>query len=148
MGRRPGLGLACRALAALAAGGRTADIVIRGGMVWTGLSSGAPQPGAVAIGEGEILAVGDSAAVARYIGSNTRVIRAEGGLVLPGLTDGHTHFIGGGVQPASVHPRNAPAPPEVVRRMRADRPTFKPREWINLGDWGHTPLPRQASSRH
>src|SRR2546430_8573791 len=83
MGRRPGLGLSCLALAALAACGRTADIVIRGGMVWTGLSSGAPQPGAVAIGDGEILAVGDSAAVARYIGSNTRGIRAEGGLVLP-----------------------------------------------------------------
>src|SRR2546426_3745305 len=80
MSRRPGLGLSCIALAALAACGRTADIVIRGAMVWTGLSSGAPQPGAVAIGDGEILAVGDSVTVARYVGSRTRVIRADGGL--------------------------------------------------------------------
>src|SRR5256885_6636039 len=116
MSRRPGLGLSClalAALAALAACGRTADIVIRGGMVWTGLSSGAPQPGAVAIGDGEILAVGDSAAVARYIGSNTPVIRADGGLVLPGLTDGHTHFIGGGVQLPCGAPRNTPTPHQV-----------------------------------
>src|SRR2546430_1985614 len=116
MSRRPGLGLSCLALAALAACGRTADIVIRGGMVWTGLSSGAPQPGAVAIGDGEILAVGDSAAVARYIGSNTRVIRADGGLVLPGLTDGHTHFIGGGGPPAGGVPPKAPAAPGLLRR--------------------------------
>src|SRR5256885_8151351 len=118
MSRRPGLGLSClalAALAALAACGRTADIVIRGGMVWTGLSSGAPQPGAVAIGDGEILAVGDSAPVARYIGSNTRVIRAEGGSVLPGLTYGHTHFIGGGVPPASGDLPNAAKPPAVRR---------------------------------
>src|SRR5256885_14243812 len=107
MSRRPGLGLLCLALAASAACGRAADIVIRGGMVWTGLSSGAPQPGAVAIGDGEILAVGDSGAVARYIGPRTRVIRADGGLVLPGLTDGHTHFVGGGVQRASGGLRDA-----------------------------------------
>src|SRR5256885_3507643 len=144
MSRRPGLGLSClalAALAALAACGRTADIVIRGGMVWTGLSSGAPQPGAVAIGDGEILAVGDSAAVARYIGSNTRVIRAEGGLVLPGLTDGHTHFIGGGVPLAAGDLRNAATPPEVVGRVRADAPTLKPRGGSTRGGRGHTPSP-------
>src|SRR5204863_194390 len=50
MTRRAGLGLLSLTLAAC---GRTADIVIRGGMVWTGLSSGAPQAGAVAIGDAE-----------------------------------------------------------------------------------------------
>src|SRR5438128_12335858 len=98
MTRRAGLGLLSLTLAAC---GRTADIVIRGGMVWTGLSSGAPQAGAVAIGDGEILAVGDSAAVARYVGSRTHVIRADCGLVPPGLTDRHPHFTGGRVPPAS-----------------------------------------------
>src|SRR2546426_4786223 len=125
MSRRPGLGLSCLALAALtalAACGRTADTVIRGGMVWTGLSSGAPQPGAVAIGDGEILAVGDSGAVARYVGSRTRVIRADGGLVLPGLADAHTHFISGGFRLASVDLRNAATPDRksVVEGKRVD----------------------------
>src|SRR2546430_3369316 len=119
MTRRAGLGLLSLTLAAC---GRTADIVIRGGMVWTGLSSGAPQAGAVAIGDGEILAVGDSAAVARYVGSRTPRIPADGGLVLPGFTDGHTHFIGGGVPPASAHLRNPPSPPELLARGGADAP--------------------------
>src|SRR2546421_6226718 len=145
MTRRAGLGLLSLSLAAC---GRTADIVIRDGMVWTGLSSGAPQAGAVAIGDGEILAVGDSAAVARYVGSRTHVIRADGGLVLPGFTDGHTHFIGGGFQLASVDLRNAASPQEFVRRIGEDARTLKPGEWITGGDWDHTLWPGQPLPRH
>src|SRR2546429_8584764 len=105
MTRRAGLGLLSLTLAAC---GRTADIVIRGGMVWTGLSSGAPQAGAVAIGDGEILAVGDSAGVARYVGSRTHLIRGEGGLVVPGVTDGDTPFLRGAVPTGSPPPRHTP----------------------------------------
>jgi predicted amidohydrolase YtcJ len=138
----------CLALAAPAACGRTADIVIQGGMVWTGLSSGAPQPGAVAIGDGAILAVGDSAAVARYVGSRTRVIRADGGLLLPGLADAHTHFISGGFQLASVDLRDAATPQEFVRRIREYARTLKPGDWITGGDWDHTRWPGQPLPRH
>jgi len=138
----------CLALAAPAACGRTADIVIQGGMVWTGLSSGVPQPGAVAIGDGAILAVGDSAAVARYVGSRTRVIRADGGLLLPGLADAHTHFISGGFQLASVDLRDAATPQEFVRRIREYARTLKPGDWITGGDWDHTRWPGQPLPRH
>src|SRR5437762_8475664 len=144
MRRHSWVGLLCLPLAAC---GRAADIVIRGGMVWTGLSSGAAQPGAVAIAAGKILAVGDSAAIARYLGSHTQVIRADGGLVIPGLADGHTHFIGGGFQLASVDLRNAATPQEFVRRIREYARTLKPGEWITGGDrdarlWPGQPLPR------
>ena len=148
MSRRPGLGLLCLALAAPASCGRTADIVIQGGMVWTGLSSGAPQPGAVAIGDGAILAVGDSGVVARYVGSHTRVIRADGGLLLPGLADAHTHFISGGFQLASVDLRDAATPQEFVRRIREYARTLKPGDWITGGDWDHTRWPGQPLPRH
>ena len=83
-------------LVPLAACGQKADIVIEGGPVWTGLSTGRGQPGAVAIADGKILAVGDSAQIARYVGANTAVLHAAGGLVMPGFADGHTHFIDGG----------------------------------------------------
>src|SRR5947209_13598722 len=145
MTRRAGLGLLSLTRAAC---GRTADIVMRGGMVWTGLSSGAPQAGAVAIGDGEILAVGDSAAVARYVGSRTHVVRADGGLVLPGVTDGHTHLLGGGIQLASVDLRNAASPQEFVRRIGEYARTLKPGEWITGGDWDHTLWPGQPLPLH
>src|SRR3989454_8587451 len=42
--------LLCLTLAACA---RQADIIVTGGMVWTGLSNGAPQKGAVALANGK-----------------------------------------------------------------------------------------------
>src|SRR5205823_6311834 len=113
-----------------------------------GLSSGGPQPGAVAIAAGKILAVGDSGAVARYLGSRTRVISADGGLVMPGFADGHTHFINGGFQIASVDLRNAATPQEFVRRLKQYARTVKPGEWITGGNWDHTLWPGQPLPRH
>src|SRR2546425_9682978 len=132
MSRCLGVGLLCLSLTAC---GQTADLVIQGGAAWTGLSSGAPQPGAVAIGGGKVLAVGDSAAVARYLGARTRVMRADGGLVMPGFADGHTHFIGGGFPLAPLHPPGAPTPPEVIRPPQGKTRAPQPRGRINGGGW-------------
>src|SRR5881409_1391890 len=145
MSRCLGVGLLCLSLTAC---GQTADLVIQGGAVWTGLSSGAPQPGAVAIGGGKVLAVCDSAAVARYLGARTRVMRADGGLVMPGFADGHTHFIGGGFQLASVDLRGAATPQEFIRRLKEYARAHKPGEWITGGDWDHTRWAGQPLPRH
>ena len=114
--------------------GRKADVVIQGGPVWTGLSTGRGQPGAVAIADGKILAVGDSAAIGRYVGSRTEVLHAAGGLVMPGFADGHTHFIDGGFQLASVNLRDAATPQEFVRRIKEYAAHLKPGEWVLGGD--------------
>jgi hypothetical protein len=128
--------------------GPKADTVVLHGMIWTGLSSGAAQPGAVAIRAGKVVAVGDSADIARYVGSRTQVIDAHGGLVLPGFADGHTHFVDGGFQLASLDLRDAATPQEFVRRIAAFAKTRQPGQWILGGDWDHTlwtgqPLPRR-----
>jgi len=133
---------------ALAGCGRKADLVIQGGTVWTGLSTGRGRPGAVAIANGMILAVGDSAEIARYVGGGTQVLRADGGLVVPGFADGHTHFIDGGFQLASVDLRDAGTPQEFTRRLKEYAATLQPGEWITGGDWDHelwrgTPLPQR-----
>ncbi len=135
------------ALALLAACGSKADIIIQGGPVWTGLSTGRGRPGAVAIAGDKILAVGDSAEIARYVGPKTRVLQANGGLIMPGFADGHTHFVDGGFQLASVNLRDAATPQEFVRRLKEYAAHLKPGEWILGGDWDHTlwrgaPLPR------
>ncbi len=131
-----------------AACGPKADTVIVDGIVWTGLSTGQGRPGAVAIRGDKIIAVGDSVDIARYMGAGTQVIDARGGLVMPGLADGHTHFIGGGFQLASLELRDATTPQEFVRRIAAYTRRLRPGEWITGGDWDHTlwpgqPLPRR-----
>src|SRR2546426_12806458 len=112
MSRCRPLGLLCLSLTACDPP-RTADIMITGGLVWTGLSSGGPQRGAGAIARGKILAVGDSAELARYVGPRTEGVRADGGLVLPGLAGAHTHFTHRGVQPAALDLRDAATPAAV-----------------------------------
>jgi predicted amidohydrolase YtcJ len=132
----------------LAACGQKADVVILGGTVWTGLTSGQGRPGSVAIQGDKILAVGDSAEVARTIGSKTTVIDARGGVVMPGFADGHTHFVGGGFQLASLELRDAATPQEFIRRIAEYARRLRPGEWITGGNWDHTlwpgqPLPRR-----
>src|SRR2546422_9919072 len=91
------LGLLCLSLTACDPP-RTADIMITGGLVWTGLSSGGPQRGAGAIARGKILAVGGSAELARYVGPRTEVVRADGGGVPPRLADAHHRLPARGVK--------------------------------------------------
>jgi predicted amidohydrolase YtcJ len=139
--------LAIAVIACLALGcAPKADLVIVHGMVWTGLSTGRPQPGVVVLRGDRILAVGDSAAVARYVGAGTKILDAHGGLVMPGFADAHTHFVDGGFQLASLDLRDAATPQEFVRRVKAFARGLKPGQWILGGDWDHTlwtgqPLP-------
>src|SRR3989454_1638739 len=144
MRRRLSLGLLCLTVAACS---RKADIIIAGGMVWTGLSTGVAQRGTLALADGKILAIGESAQVGRYAGPKTQWIQADGGLVLPGFTDGHTHFVDGGFQLGSVSLRDAATPQEFIRRVKEYAKTLTPGDWITGGDWDHTlwagqPLPR------
>ena len=125
-----------------------ADIVVTNGLVWTGLSTGRGQPGAVAIRDGKILAVGDAAEIARYVGSKTKVLDAHGGLVMPGFADGHTHFIYGGFKLGWINLRDAATPQEFVRRIKAYAANLKPGEWILGGDWDHTLWPGSPLPTH
>src|SRR5258705_6937264 len=124
------------ALVIVTACGSKADIVIQGGSVWTGLSTGRGQPGAVAIAAGKILAVGDSTQIARYVGSKTDVLRANGGLILPGFADGHTHFVNRAFQLPSLDLPDARPPQAFARRPKEYPAQLKPGEWILDGNWG------------
>jgi predicted amidohydrolase YtcJ len=142
-------GIAALLLVLPAAGCRArADLVVLNGVVWTGASSGAPRPGAIAVRGDRILLVGDSAEIARYVGGATTVLDARGGLVVPGFADGHTHFVSGGFQLAAVDLRDAATPAEFVQRLGAYARGLAPGVWITGGDWDHeswagAPLPRR-----
>jgi hypothetical protein len=123
-----------------------ADLVIFG-RVWTG-DTARPAAAGVAVRGDTIVAVGDSAEVARYVGADTEVLANGVGLVAPGFADAHTHFTDGGAQLVGVDLRDADTPGEFVRRIKAFAATQPKGTWILGGDWDHerwpgTPLPRR-----
>jgi predicted amidohydrolase YtcJ len=151
----PQIPLTCLPLFALAgvlscrpvpASSRPADLVVYG-RVWTG-DSVRPWAGGVAVVADRIVAVGDSASIAKQVGSGTKVINNGKAMVAPGFMDGHLHFTDGGFQLASVDLRPADSPEEFVGRLKDFALERKPGEWILGGDWDHerwpgAPLPRR-----
>lgn len=72
-------------------GGPGADLVLTGGVVWTG-DEARPWAEAVAVRGDSILAVGSSSEIRALIGARTRVLNLDGAFVSPGFIDNHTHF--------------------------------------------------------
>ncbi len=130
-------GLVVLALAGCVAGDSgPADVVFRGGTVWTGEADGSPAE-ALAVRDGRILVVGDEGTIESLVGPDTRVVELEGRTLLPGFVDGHTHFLSGGFQLSSVDLRDAETPEEFARRIARFAETLEPGEWITGGDWDH-----------
>jgi predicted amidohydrolase YtcJ len=130
-------GLVVLSLAGCAAGDPgPADVVFRGGTVWTGEADGT-RAQALAVRDGRILAVGDEGTVESLVGPDTRVVELDGRTLLPGFVDGHTHFLSGGFQLSSVDLRDADTPDEFARRIAQFAEILEPGEWITGGDWDH-----------
>jgi predicted amidohydrolase YtcJ len=134
----------CRAVPASS---RPADLVVYG-RIWTG-DSARPWAAGVAIAADRIVEVGDSASVAKQVGSGTRVISNGNALVTPGFADGHVHLLSGGFQIARVNLRDATSPAEFTRRLKEHAARLRPGEWITGGDWDHerwpgAPLPERS----
>jgi predicted amidohydrolase YtcJ len=129
-------GLALSACAGGDAGSRNADLLFRGGVVWTG-NPDEPRASAVAVRDGRIVAVGEEDAVEEWMGPSTQVVELEGRTLLPGFIDSHVHFLDGGFKLAGVDLRDAATPEEFARRIGDFARTLPPGSWITGGDWDH-----------
>ena len=69
-----------------------ADLVLRNGKVVT-VDPALPEAQALAVRDGTILAIGSDAEIAAYIGEATEVIDLAGRLAVPGLIEGHGHYL-------------------------------------------------------
>jgi predicted amidohydrolase YtcJ len=139
--------LAALSLSGCAAADNTADLLLTGGVIWTG-DADVPSAEAVAIRDGRIIALGTAAEMSAHAGSATRTIDLAGRFVVPGFVDDHTHFIGGGFQLGSVDLRTSATPAEFAARLGAFARTVPADRWITGGDWDHemwegAPLPRR-----
>jgi predicted amidohydrolase YtcJ len=89
----------------------------------------------VAVLGGRIVAVGTARDVDAWRGPATRIVEAQGRLVLPGFNDAHLHLVSGGMQLESVDLKDAPSREEFARRIAARAATLPKGEWVTGGDW-------------
>jgi predicted amidohydrolase YtcJ len=103
--RQTALGVAAGALSSLIGGAAaqnrdaramTADLLLVNGR-FTTLDRANPNPDAVAVGQGRILAVGTEGEMRALADQRTQVIDLGGRRALPGLIDSHMHIIRGGL---------------------------------------------------
>jgi len=73
-----------------------ADAILFNGRITT-LDPLAPEVSAVAIKDGQFLAVGDDRTIHTHAGPDTKKIDLKGRTVIPGLNDSHIHVIRGGL---------------------------------------------------
>src|SRR5579862_9445019 len=114
-----------------------ADLIIGNANIWT-VDPSLPKAQAVAILGHRIVAVGSNADVDVWRGAQTRVLDAQGKLLLPGFNDAHTHFASGGFQLEGVQLTDATSPQEFVRRIAAQARKLPKGEWMQGGDWDET----------
>lgn len=134
------------------AGEPPADLVLRGGRVYTlawgepGLDGAPaadapydaegwrPDAEALAVRDGVLVAVGDDAGIASFIGPQTRVVELEGATVLPGMIDSHAHVASYGELLSRVSLLGVATEEEAVARIAAAAAETPAGEWIVA--WG------------
>ncbi len=97
-----------------------------------------PQAEAVAIKNGKISAVGTMTEIETLITANTKVIDAQGKLVLPGFNDAHLHFISGGQALLELDLNGCESVAEIQNRLKIAALKTPSGEWITGRGWDHT----------
>lgn len=112
----------------------TADAVVINARIYT-VNSQQPWAEALAIGGDKILAVGSAKDVAAYRGPTTKVIDAQGRLVLPGFADCHIHFMDGSLGLTQVDLNDAKTVPEIQKRVKEYAAAHPNEPWITGMGW-------------
>src|SRR5579859_2121441 len=83
-----------------------ADLIITNAKIWT-VDKTRPHAEALAVLGERIVAVGSAAEVDTWHGPQTKVLDAQGRLLLPGFNDAHVHFVDGGDHLSAVQLKDA-----------------------------------------
>jgi predicted amidohydrolase YtcJ len=128
--------LGCMASASLvqAQAKPAADLIVTNAKVYT-VDKARPHAEALAVLGDRIVAVGSAAEVDAWHGPKTKVLDAQGKLLLPGFNDAHVHFVDGGDHLSAVQLKDAASPQEFASKIAERAKTTPKGEWVVGGDW-------------
>ncbi len=112
----------------------SADLVLLHGKILT-MDSENPEVEALAAKGEAILAVGGDQDIQSYVGDDTTVIDLKGMLAVPGLIDGHGHYMSLGESLMGIDLRHAQTWKEIVDMVAQEVQKAKPGEWIVGRGW-------------
>jgi predicted amidohydrolase YtcJ len=125
------------------------DLVLWHGKILT-MDAMHSQAEALATRGETLLAVGSDSEIEAYIGKNTEVIDLEGKLAVPGLIDGHGHYMTLGESLVGIDLRPPQTWQEIVDLVATAVKEAKPGEWIvgrgwHQDKWKKIPTPNVES---
>lgn len=115
----------------------TADKILNNGSIYT-LDADHPEAEAVAIRDGNILAVGESSDIQRHEGPDTRVVDLDGAIVYPGFADSHVHLDGIGERELSLDLSGIDRREEFLEAVAGEAEDLDEDEWVIGRGWLET----------
>ena len=113
-----------------------ADTVVVNARVYT-MNPRQPWADALAIRGDKIVAVGSTREVAALRRPSTRVIDAQGHLVLPGFTDCHIHFLDGSLSLLQVNLDEAKTVGDIQRKVKEYADAHQDLAWVLGRGWNY-----------
>ena len=111
-----------------------ADLIVVNARVYT-VNPQQPWAEAIAVRGDKIVGVGDREKIDGYRGKTTKVIDAQGRLVLPGFTDCHIHFMDGSLGLTRVDLNDSGSVTEIQKRVKAYADSHPHEPWIQGMGW-------------
>jgi predicted amidohydrolase YtcJ len=111
-----------------------ADLVLMGGRIVT-MDDSYPEATALAARDGLLVAVGTEREVDNFIGESTEVIDLGGALAVPGLIEGHAHFLSLGRAQMQLDLNGVADFDEIVAMVAAAVDEAEPGQWIFGRGW-------------
>ena len=122
-----------------------ADLIIENGIIYT-MDDFNPIAESVAVRSGKIIGVGSNYYIQSFIGNNTKVLDLKGATMVPGLIEGHGHFMGLGYAKMRLDLSTVSSYDELVDMVAGAVAEAKPGEWIlgrgwHQSKWKPVPVP-------
>ncbi len=111
-----------------------ATMVVRNGKIVT-MEAAAPEVQALAVRGDRIVATGTTAEIEKYVGQATEIIDLAGLTAVPGLIEGHGHFMGLGGSRMVIDLMDVTSWDEIVRLVGEAAAVAQPGEWIRGRGW-------------